>query len=109
MYECGFTHDARRRGNAAGDPDANLLEFAVRRFQSVCGRLCAFVHLRLVLLESFDNRSDGVFAGDCAGDVAALKLVWIDVADQGAQGLEMVAPRLGLIVLFDKRDSHSNL
>src|SRR5712691_8412698 len=55
----------------------------------------------LEALELFQNRSNGVFVGRIVGDVAAHKLVRIDVADEPTQSFEMLAPRARLIVLRD--------
>src|SRR5438477_7759095 len=102
MHERGLAHYPRRRGDAPCQGHANLLEFGVRGFQRVSRRLLAFINLRLEFPKRDYDRSDRVFAGRRLSDVAALKLVWIDVAHQAAQSVEMLMARAGLIVLFNE-------
>jgi len=87
VYEGDFTHLARRRCEAAGNADDDLVQL-FGRFEVL--KLC-------------DDRADRVFSA-LFDDLAALEFVWIDVADEFAQRVEMFAPRDGLIVLFDERN-----
>jgi hypothetical protein len=48
--------------------------------------------------------ADGVFTAGVLRDVAARKLIRIDIPDQRTQGIEMLASRLCLIVFFDEGD-----
>src|SRR5205814_7460943 len=108
MNERRLAHYPRRRGDAARQRDTNLLQFGVRGFQRFRRRLLAFINLRLEFPKRGYDRSDRIFAGRRLSDVAALKLVWVDVAHQTAQSFEMLVPRADLIVLFNERDSHKN-
>src|SRR6266550_30110 len=109
MNEGRLAHHPRRRGDASSKRDANLLQLSVSGFQRVRRRLLAFINLRLAAPKSLDDGSNRVFAGRRLSDVAALKLIRIDVAHQTAQSVEMLVPRASLIVLFDERDSHKHV
>src|SRR5438128_289821 len=109
MNKRRLAHHARRRGDASSHRDANLLQLSVSGFQRVRRRLLALINLRLEAPKSLDDGGNRVFASRRLSDVAALKLVRIDVAHQAAQSVEMLVPRAGLIVLFDERDSHTNV
>src|SRR5258708_9723468 len=108
MNKRGLAHHARRRGDASGQRDANLLQFGVRGIQRFRRSILAFINLRLQFPKCGYDRSNRIFASRRLGDVAALKLVRIDVAYKAAQSVEMLVSRAGLIVLFDERDRHKN-
>ena len=64
--------------------------------------------LRFEIAKLFDDRCDRVFFA-CLDDLAAFEPVWIRVSDELAQRVEMLSPRDGLIVIFDKRYRHKGL
>ena len=99
MNESDFTHLARRRRNATGEPHREVVQLAVGKLQffrrgAAVGRALWFKRAKI-----FHDRADRVFAAGF-GDLAALKLVRINVADELAQRVEMRAARNRLIILF---------
>src|SRR5262249_8516569 len=109
MDEGGFAHHPRRRGNASREAPPNLIKLRVCCFKKLRRGPFACIHLWFVLFEPLDNGTDCVFVRGRATPVAARELVWIDVADQPPQRLEMFASGGGLIIVFKKGYSHESV
>ena len=105
MNERSFAHHARRRSDATGESHGELVQLLIREFEFFSrGRSPSAVFGSKPRNFSTMPR-DRVFSSRL-DNLAAFELVWIDVADKLAQRVEMLAPRDGLIVLFDKWYGH---
>ena len=91
MNKRRLAHAAWRGCETAGEPHSELIQF----------------FFRFEVMKLLDDRGDRVFFRRIDNSTA-LELVRIDVPDERAQSLEMLAPRGGLIVIFDKRYRHKS-
>src|SRR5437870_13084797 len=108
MHKGRLAHHARRRGNTPGDAHADLVQFAIGSLQDFRRRLLTFDKLSLEAFKARHKRLNRILTGGSVGDVAAFEFVWIDIADERAQSVQMLAPCDSLIVLFDKWNRHRN-
>src|SRR3989442_5943162 len=100
MDERSFAHYAWRRGDASVDSNRNPIQLLVGRLDLFGGRTGALGNFWLKRTKLFNDVRNSIFTsrGD---DLAAHELVWIDVADQLAQSIEMLLSRARLIVVGD--------
>src|SRR5687767_15817002 len=101
MDERRLAHHARRRRNASGQPHAKRVQLLVRELELFRCRLAVVARLRFKAAEFFDYGADRILAPGL-DDLAALKLIRIDIPDELAQRLEVLSPGDRLIVIFDE-------
>ena len=102
VNEGSFAHHAGWGSDASGESHRKVVELPVCRLQFFCRRTPIHWNLWFDGAKLLDDRSNRVFAA-LFDNLAALELVWVDIADEFAQRVEMRAARNGLIVLFDER------
>ena len=87
MHERCFAHHAGRRADASADADFEVIQLFVRGFELFGRRTLSLFELREMFRNLFmaGNRRHCIFAFNALCNVAALKLVRVDIADELAQ------------------------
>src|SRR5438270_7312925 len=101
MNESGLAHHARRRRHAPRHANDELAQLRVRRLQLFRRRALALSEFGHVLLELADDRCNRVLALFALGQVSALELVRVSVADEFTNPFKVLAARARLVVVFD--------